>query len=349
MSLHRSACCCQTISCPEFAECAPALVTFPKIQFNRVQEVRWPIGTGHQLRTEIAVTITDLELQYDSGSGCYVMTENPAQVEISFTSSVYDVLHGTVNVAVSGCVCPPCLQTCLWERWTFTANDTVTTGITLCCVTPCGPSNAPVLMMEANINVDGVYDYEARDTSATNCGTCKPVVRPLGYPDPGPYPLAFRAYTNLTCDESTWFKCRTVDFYWGDSMGSNFFFTGRISPADTCHEYQFEKPYCEYDGESPTRTVFNCLKGPYGAMLTHFDTCSCDLPPLYYPTECIDTSKPPCESFIKCCSNRPALPCDPITPPYCPTGFPDPCCNSDGVIPWRRQCDFLASLWEQPV
>lgn len=327
MSLHLAGCCCTQLSCAEFAECAPETVEFPCITVTA--EYTMTSSAGQLFRYFITMELRDVVLTFNPATGCYTSTEGfvDARHETEFCALP---ASGPYNAAAGHC-CPECNARCCGDQRTVeVVNQPIGNGLSICCVFPCGAAADPLLRMEFN----GTYNatFTDCDNAPAAFGCCGAVVCDPPYPNG--IALGFRAWTNLSCDATQWFRCRTVDTYWGGHGG---LWPTRLSTNICGTGYQFENPSCVYE---PDATVFNCAKTTFGVPFTHYQVCTC-------PTEfcrgftCV-SQQVPVQIFTKCCG------CSLSDPQQilCPSPIPQ---NENGRVTNVVQCDTMESTFCQPV
>lgn len=381
-SLGPAGCCCTDLTCPDFVQCAPGpCIRIPSMTFRHEQRTESSACTLEE-RT-IEVTIRDVIMVFDPLSACYVLVS--AEMDVSYSDKTWGVFGifggsaGEIFDAADGECCPACQACCPLSENTFTAtNHPVGYGISLCCIKPCGINSQPVLKLEVDTFANGTWQSWTYDATQPR-GCCGPMVTD------GPFSsyldVAFRSYTPLSCNISSWFHCRTLDWNWGDNQGKNGsgWSFGRIpdttggNPLDEiCSgEYRHERPQCLPDGEGyPTITDIDCLKAGFGVLRTHYEVCSCELDS--YPSQtgsnllvhaftCVDSTGINFGCGTNCCCGYITKVCSdgsitggPDCPNWagaalaCLTGCPNPYCgNSDGVLAFIYRCDKAESSFQQ--
>jgi hypothetical protein len=354
--------------------------------FHREQRTESSACTMQELTMDVTIRDAIFAFNQNPFAPCYVLVSAKADVSYSYKSwgifGTYGGPGGTVFDIDDGDCCPDCLECCQNSEQTFEATDQdIYYGLSICCVKPCGSTSQPVLMLEADTFVNGLWTSKSYDATQ-NPGCCSAPMVVQG-PDPGFFEFAFRAYTPLTCSIGAWFNCRWVDFYWGDILGRNGtgWTSGRIpgtsgpgsSPLDEiCNgAYLHERPGCLEDEEgAPVITAEDCLKAGFGTLRTHYDVCSCELTDhlgvdgylLVRNRTCIDGGVAVgggpgtcCARLVSCCSDgtyvsgqTPDCPTIQGSALQCLIGCADPCCdNTAGLLEFIYRCDKLESLFEQ--
>jgi hypothetical protein len=325
-------CCCESISCPEFAECAPETVEFPCITVTA--EYTATSSAGQLYRYYITMELRDVVMEFDASTNCYTSTEGFVDARYEFEACALPDA-GPFNAAAGHC-CPACNALCCGDSRTVEVlNQAIGPNLKVCCVFPCGGDAAPLLRMEFTGNYTGTFTD--CDNAAANPGCCGAVV--CDPPYTAGIDLGFRAWTNLSCDATTWFRCRTVDTYWGGHGG---LWPSRILSNICGAGYQFENPSCTIE---PDATVFNCAKTSFGVPFTHYQVCTCpaEICAGYY---CVDRFVPLPVIYTQCCGctifHPRQLFCDAIGG----ASFP---ANDNGRVTNVVECDTMESTFCQPV
>lgn len=325
MSNHRAACCCTEILCPEFKECAPNEVLLPCITLS--SEYTLTSSAGQLYRYSIDIELHNVALAFDKSTGCY--TSYAGTIDVQYTSELCSVF-GTGNYnAADGHCCPSCATRCCGTSQTISVvNQAVGSAMTICCTNPC-LANPPLLKLEFSASFNAtITDCYNATVAAGCCGS-----QVCDTPYAGTLGIAFRAWTNVSCDATQWFRCRTVDLNWGRLNGSDYQWPARLTTNICGTGYQFEYPTCTVD---PVTLQFNCAKTTFGSPFTHYIVCTC-------ATEfcrgftCTSTLTPP--TITQCCG------CS-LFDPY--QLFCTPVQNENGRITGVVYCERLDSTFCQP-
>lgn len=368
------ACCC-TITCTEFAACAPGpCIRIPLMVFRREQREENSACT--LTIRELDFIIRDATFEWDAFSRCYLL--QCAEVEAHYREQLWATFSPwggtkTFDIAEGDC-CPDCLQCCKVSDTTFDVPPSpLANGISICCVQPCGLDSKPLFRMVFDRFLNG--DLEQQYSAGAPGADCCPALVTDGVV-PSFLFFRFDVWTPVTCDITKWFQCRSVDWRIGDVLPggdtngwgwSSGRITGGPIPAPPAPPgapkinlicdgaYEHERPGCSYGpGGDPDQTILDCAQLGHGTLGTTFDVTSCRPTDAYPDTiwdpsanleldywfECIDSSSSdPCP--IKVCGNGvttgPNPACDPVY------------LNTDGLAAWAERRDISKSLFQQAV
>lgn len=367
MPNHMNQCCCGSLTCEQWFLCnLPPQITFPQMVFNRKQETRSSAGLLYE--AEMVMTITNAVFTRDpeEPTPCYFLES--ATVSVTMNTKTWQIFNGLIDVSYAGSRCPDCLERCLITEETFTAVDyPIANCMSICCVSPCGPTADSLLRMTFDCIIEGDFEGCYHDAFEFGIGQC---VTTCDKPYTTSMYFGFNAWTKNECPNVNWFKCRAVDFYTYDTQvppyNGGFWASGRIAgtvggnPLDNiCSgEYEHERPLC-IPIDTSFITDLKCVGAntPWGVQVDHYNVTSCQLNSqlqtggiaLCKNLECVDNSKTGancCQRPVKCCS------CTPICTDFICNGIncgQNYCCNTNGLLTYIERYDSLRSTWTQPT